>query len=83
MIDRSLGKQLLADNSNAPKSNVVGTSQHIAMLPESSTAHAPQYGMPMNYYEGQKTPELCNVNKTAGPVSQTGQTGYGGPVLVL
>ena len=30
-IDRSLGKQPLANDNNAPKSNVVGTSQHNVM----------------------------------------------------
>ena len=52
MIDRSLGKQPLADNSNAPKSNVASTSQHNAMPLELPAAPAPQYGILMNYYNG-------------------------------
>jgi hypothetical protein len=51
MIDRSLGKQPLANDSNAPKSNVVGTSQRNAMPPESSAVPTPQFGMPLNYFE--------------------------------
>jgi hypothetical protein len=68
MIDRSLGKQPLANDSNAPKSNVAGTSQHNTMPPESSAVLTPQFGMPLNYFEGQRTPEQYNMNKTAGPV---------------
>ena len=83
MIDKSLGKQPLADNSSSPKSNVVGTFQHNATPPESSAAHVPQYGMPLNYYDGQKAPEQYSTNRAFGPASQAGQTGYEGPVLVL
>ena len=57
MIDKSLGKQPLADDSNAPRSNVAGTFQHNATPPESLAAPAPQYGMPMNYNNGRRTPE--------------------------
>ncbi|RLM78508.1 hypothetical protein C2845_PM12G10520 [Panicum miliaceum] len=80
MIDRSLGKQPLANDSNAPNSNVASTSQQYAMPPESSAVPAPQHSMPMSYYDGQKTPEQYIANKTAGSVLQTGQTSYGGPV---
>ena len=57
MIDKSLGKQPLADDSNAPRSNVAGTFQHNATPPESLATPAPQYGMPMNYNNGRRTPE--------------------------
>jgi hypothetical protein len=41
----------LANDSNAPKSNVAGTSQHNTMPPESSAVLTPQFGMPLNYFE--------------------------------
>ena len=83
MIDKSLRKRPLANDNSAPMYNVAGTFQHNAMPPESSATPAPQYGIPMNYYDGQKTPEQYYANGAVRPVSQTGQTGYGGPVLVL
>ena len=49
MIDKSLGKQPLANDSSAPMSSVAGTFQnhHMPdMPPESSAIPAPQYGMP-------------------------------------
>ena len=46
------------------------------MLSESSIKPAPQYGMPMNFYYGQKPPEQYNASGAIKPVSQTGQTGY-------
>jgi hypothetical protein len=52
MIDKSLGKQPLANDSSAPMSNVAGTFQNHSMPPESSAIPAPQYGMPMNFYDG-------------------------------
>ena len=55
---------------------------HNTMHLESSAAHAPQYVMPMNFY-GQKTAEQYHAHGAVGPVSQTGQTGHGGPVLEL
>ena len=55
MIDKSLGKQLLTDDSG--RSNVDSTFQHNTMPLESSAAHAPHYGMPMNFYNGQRSPE--------------------------
>ena len=61
-------------------SSVAGTFQNHSIPPESSAIPAPQYGMPMNFYDGQKPPEQCNVNGTVRPVAQTGQTGLGGPV---
>jgi len=36
--------------------------------------------MPMNYYEGKKTPKQYSAIRSPGLVSQTNQTGYGGPV---
>ena len=80
MIDKSLGKQPLIDDSGTPRPNMDGTFYHNTMHPESSAIPAPQYGMPMNFYDGQKPPEQCNVNGTVRPVAQTGQTGLGGPV---
>ena len=68
---------------------------HNTMHLESSAAHVPQHGMPMNFY-GQKTPEQHHAHGAVGPVSQTsrtghgavrpvsqtGQTGHGGPVPI-
>ena len=82
MIDKSLGKQPLIDDSGTPRPNIDGTFYHNTMHLESSAAHAPQYGMPMNFY-GQKTPEQYHAHGAVEPVSQTGQTGHGGPVLEL
>ena len=50
------------------------------MPPESSAIPAPQYGMPMNFYDGQKPLEQYNANGVVRPVGQTSQTGLGGPV---
>jgi len=80
MIDKSLGKQPLANDSSAPMSSVAGTFQNHSMSPESSAIPAPHYGMPMNFYDGQKPPEQYNANGTVRPVAQTGQTGLGRPV---
>ena len=80
MIDKSLGKQPLANDSSAPISSVASTFQNHSMPPESSAIPAPQYGMPMNFYDGQKPPEQCNANGMVRPVAQTGQTSLGGPV---
>ena len=80
MIDKSLGKQPLANDSSVPMSSVAGTFQNHSMPPESSAIPAPQYGMPMNFYDGQKPPEQYNTNGAVRPVAQTGQTGLGGPV---
>ena len=52
MIDKSLGKQPLANVSSAPVSSVAGTFENAAMLPQSSATLARQYGMPMNFYDG-------------------------------
>ena len=54
MIDKSLGKQALANDSSAPMSSVAGTFQNHAMPPESSATPTPEYAMPMNFYDGQK-----------------------------
>src|SRR6185503_14345553 len=81
MIDKSLGKQPLIDDSGTPRPNIDGTFYHNIMHFESSAAHAPQYGMPMNFY-GQKTPEQYHAHGAVGPVSQTGQTGHGGQVPI-
>jgi hypothetical protein len=77
MIDKSLEKQPLANDSSAPMSSVAGTFQSHNMPPESSATPAPQYGMPMNFYDGQKPPEQYNASGAVKPVSQTGP---GGPV---
>ena len=79
MIDKSLGKQPLANDSSAPMSSVAGTFQNHSMPPESSAIPTPQYGMPMNFYDSQKPPEQY-ANGTFRPVAQTSQTGLGGPV---
>jgi len=79
MIDKSLGKQPLIDDSGTPRPNIDGTFYHNTMHLESSSAHAPQYGMPMNFYD-QRTPEQYHAHGAVRPVSQTGQTGHGGPV---
>ena len=80
MIDKSLGKQPLTNINSAPVSSVVGTFQNHAMPPESSTTPTPRYGMPINFYYGQKPPEQYNANGAVRPVSQTGLTSHGGPV---
>ena len=77
MIDKLLGKQPLANDSSAPMSSVAGTFQNHSMPPELSAIPAPQYDMPMNFYDGQKPPEQCNANGMVRPVAQTGQTGPG------
>ena len=69
MIDKSLGKQPLIDDSGTPRPNIDGTFYHNTMHPESSAIPAPQYCMPMNFYDGQKPPEQYNVNGTVRPVS--------------
>jgi hypothetical protein len=80
MIDKSLRKRPLANDNSAPMYNVAGTFQHNAMPPESSATPAPQYGILMNYYDGQKTPEQYYANGVVRLVSQTGPTDHGGPV---
>ena len=77
MIDKSLEKQPLSNVSSAPVSSIAGTFQNHAMPPASSATPAPQYGMPMNFYDGQKPPKQYNVNEAVRPVSQTGPTGHG------
>jgi len=69
MIDKSLGKQPLANDSSAPMSSVAGTFQNHSMPPESTAIPAPQYGMPMNFYDSQKPPEQY-ANGTVRPVAQ-------------
>jgi hypothetical protein len=56
MIDKSLGKQPLTDDGSAPGFNVDNTFQYNTMPPESSAAYVHYYGMPMNFYNGQKGP---------------------------
>ena len=80
MIDKSLGKQPLIDDSGTPRPNIDVTFYHNTIHLESSAIPAPQYGMPMNFYDGQKPPEQHNANGAVRPVAQTGQTGLGGPV---
>ena len=80
MIDKSLGKQPLANDSSTPMSSVAGTFQNHAMPPESQATPAPQYGMPMNFYDGQKPTEQYNANGAVRLVSQTSPTGHGGLV---
>ena len=79
MIDKSLGKQPLANDSSVPMSSVAGTFQNHSMPLESSAIPVPQYGMPMNFYDDQKPPEQY-ANGTVRPVARTGQTGLGGLV---
>ena len=57
MIDKSLGKQPLIDDGSAPNFNVDSTFQYNTLPLESSTAFMPHYGMPMNFYNGQKSPD--------------------------
>jgi len=66
MIDKSLGKQPLIDDSGTPRPNIDGTFYHNTMHLESLAAHAPQYGMPMNFY-GQKTPEQYHAHGAVRP----------------
>ena len=72
----SLGKQPLIDDSGTPRPNLDGTFYHNTMHPESSAIPTPQYGMPMNFYDGQKPPEQHIANGALRPVAQTGQTGF-------
>jgi len=58
-------------------SSVAGTFQSHTMPPELSATPAPQYGMPMNFYDGQKPLEQYNAS---GAVRTVSQTGLGGPV---
>ena len=55
MIDKSLGKQPLTNDSSVPRFNIDCTFQHNTMPLEPSAAHAPHYGMPINLYNGQKS----------------------------
>ena len=80
IIDKSLKKQPLANDSSAPMSSVADTFQNHAMLLESLATPAPQYGMPLNFYDGQKPPKQYNANRAVIPVTQTGPIGHGGPV---
>ena len=57
MIYKSLGKQPLINDGSAPKFNVDSTFQYNTKPPESSAAFIPHYGMPMNFYNGQKSPD--------------------------
>ena len=57
MIDKSLGKQPLIDDGSAPNFNVDSTFQYNTMPLESSAAFMPHYGMPMKFYNGQKSPD--------------------------
>ena len=41
MIDKSLGKQPLIDDSGTPRTNIDGTFYHNTMHPESSAIPAP------------------------------------------
>ena len=79
MIDKSLGKQPLIDDSSTPRPNIDGTFYHNTMHLESSAIPAPQYGMPMNFYDGQKPPEQY-ANGMVRLVAQTGQTCLSRPV---
>ena len=69
MIDKSLGKQPVSNVSSAPVSSIAGTFQNHAMPPESLATPTPQYGMPMNFYDGQKSPKQYNANGAVRPVS--------------
>ena len=80
MIDKSLEKQPLIDDGSAPNFNVDSTFQYHTMPPESSAAFMPHYGMPMNFYNGQKNPNQYRAHGAVGPVTPTGQTDHGGPV---
>jgi len=77
MIDKSLGKQPLMDYGSAPGFNVDNTFHYNTMHSESSAAYAHYYGMPMNFYNGQKGPEYYRAHGAGGPVMPTG---HGGPV---
>ena len=72
----------MTDDDSAPNFNVDSIFQDNTVPPGSSAAYAHYYGMPMNFYNGQKGPEYYRVHGV-GPVTPTGQTGHGGPVLGL
>ena len=72
MIDKSLGKQPLIDDGSAPNFNVDSTFQYNTMPPESSAAFMPHYGMPMNFYNGEKSPDQYRAHGVVGPVTPTG-----------
>ena len=80
MIDKSLKKQPLIDDGSAPNFNVNSTFQNNTMPPESSAAFMPHYGMLMNFYNGQKTPDQYRAHRAVGPVTPTCQNSHGGPV---
>ena len=67
-------------DGSAPGFNIDNTFQYNTMHPKSSAAYAHYYGMPMNFYNGQKGPEYYRAHGAVGPVTPTGQTGHGGPV---
>jgi len=52
------------------------------MPPESSATPTPQYGMLMNFYDGQKTSEQYYAHGAVRSVSQTGPTDLSGPVPI-
>jgi len=68
MIDKSLARQPLTDDGSAPGFNVDNTFPYSTMPPESSAAYAHYYGMPMNFYNGQKRPEYYQGHGAVGPV---------------
>ena len=69
MIDKSLGKQPLMDDGCAPVFNVDNTFQYNTMHSESLAAYAHYYGMPMNFYNGQKDPDYYQAHGAVGPVT--------------
>ena len=70
MIDKSLGKQLLTDDGSALSFNVDNTFQYNNMAPESSAAYAHYYGIPMNFYNGQKGPDYYRAHGAVRPVKE-------------
>ena len=69
MIDKSLKKQPLIDDGSAPNFNVDSIFQDNTVPPESSAAYAHYYGMPMNFYNGQKDPDYYQAHGAVGPVT--------------
>ena len=57
------------DDDSAPNFNVDGIFQYNTVPPESSAAYAHYYGMPMNFYNGQKGPDYYQAHGAVGPVT--------------
>ena len=58
----------MTNDGSAPGFNVDSTFQYNTMPPKSSAAFMPHYGMSMNFYNGQKSPNQYRAHGAVGPV---------------